>query len=531
LLDQATSGSQLAAEHRRAEEAAADTRATLEDHPDEVRGRAAQLLATTTDRTAGREGERRATRAAATADDALATARAERDNRQRELERVARRDESGRGPRAQLTGELIPRDLNHAVALQARLGTDLVRTQEDQRAAGEAARQARDAANGANSRAQVLSVSAESVVQALTSAGSDYDPDEAAAAATAYPGSIDEARRLVRDVTQQLSRTAADLGAAEERVRGLADRVSRYALDDAFEGMSGNLRDRLARSEPAPLARDAGGLVPHLEARLQEVTRELASIEKHRAVLVQRYAALAQAALNTLQRAGRESRLPADLGDWSGKQFLRIDFKAPETEDVLLERLGEVLDGTVGEAGDRDGMGLLLRGVHAAAHPRGFRVTVLKPDTVLRDDRVDVTAMGEFSGGQRLTAAIALYCTLARMRSSSRGRSQPRAGVLFLDNPIGTASAEYLLDIQLKVAERGGVQLVYTTGVFDTNALSKFPCVLRLRNDLDMRAGMQHIRVAEPLRRALVNGHDPTDDAGYLDVARVVRQHDEPTRA
>jgi hypothetical protein len=195
---------------------------------------------------------------------------------------------------------------------------------------------------------------------------------------------------------------------------------------------------------------------------------------------------------------------------------------------VLMERLGEVLDAAANGTGDRDGMTMLLRGVRAAAHPAGFRVTVLKPDTVLRDDRVDVTAMGEFSGGQRLTAAIALYCTLAAMRSSSRGRRQARAGVLFLDNPIGTASAEYLLDIQLKVAERVGVQLLYTTGVFDTNALSKFPCVLRLRNDLDMRAGMQHIRVAEPLRRALVNGHAPDDDAGYLDVARVVHQRDEP---
>lgn len=149
-------------------------------------------------------------------------------------------------------------------------------------------------------------------------------------------------------------------------------------------------------------------------------------------------------------------------------------------------------------------------------------MTVLKPDTVLRDERVSVTAMGEFSGGQRLTAAIALYCTLAAMRSSSRGRRRPRAGVLFLDNPIGTASAEYLLDIQLKVADRVGVQLVYTTGVFDTNALSKFPCVLRLRNDLDMRTGMQRIRIADSLRAALMNGRSAEDAHGYLDVARVV---------
>ena len=78
--------------------------------------------------------------------------------------------------------------------------------------------------------------------------------------------------------------------------------------------------------------------------------------------------------------------------------------------------------------------------------------------------------------------------------------------------------------IQLKVADRVGVQLVYTTGVFDTNALSKFPCVLRLRNDLDMRAGMQRIRVADSLRAALLNGRSAEDERGYLDVARVVHE-------
>ena len=36
--------------------------------------------------------------------------------------------------------------------------------------------------------------------------------------------------------------------------------------------------------------------------------------------------------------------------------------------------------------------------------------------------------------------------------------------------------------IEGKAAGRVGVQLVYTTGVYDLNALSKFPCVVRLRN-------------------------------------------------
>ncbi|MHB1538133.1 MAG: coiled-coil domain-containing protein [Solirubrobacteraceae bacterium] len=530
VLDEATTGSELAAEHRRAQTSEAEARARLEEHgPDELT-RAAELLATATDRPARREGERRAQRNAEGAEERRAQRRAEREACQGELDRATPRDESGRGPRAQLTGELIPSDLDHALALHQRLDAERVQTLDDQRTAAEAARQARERATKAESRAQVIGSYADSVATAVASSGEQLDP-EAAPDAASFPGSADEAKSLMRQVTTALQAADSALDRAETQVRDLAEHVSRFALDDAFEAMAGgNLRERLARDEAATLARRSSELIPHLQARAAEVAKELASIEQHRLLLLQRLAALVQAGLNALRQAGRASRLPADLGDWSGKQFLRIDFETPDSEDVLLERLGEVLDSAVSDdSGDRnrDGMTMLLRGVRAAADPHGFRVTVLKPDAVLRDERVPVTAMGEFSGGQRLTASIALYCTLAAMRSTSRGRQKPRAGVLFLDNPIGTASAEYLLDIQLKVADRVGVQLVYTTGVFDTNALSKFPCVLRLRNDLDMRAGLQRIRVADSLRTALLNGRSAQDGHGYLDVARVVHERSE----
>jgi hypothetical protein len=109
-----------------------------------------------------------------------------------------------------------------------------------------------------------------------------------------------------------------------------------------------------------------------------------------------------------------------------------------------------------------------------------------------------------FSGGQELTAAIVLYCTMAALRANERGQMRARhSGVLFLDNPIGKANAEYLLDIQQGVASALGVQLVYTTGLFDDRALAAFPLWVRMRNDADLRAGLKHIRIAEVARRHL----------------------------
>jgi hypothetical protein len=226
-------------------------------------------------------------------------------------------------------------------------------------------------------------------------------------------------------------------------------------------------------------------------------------------------------ALGRLRAAQKASRLPDGLGDWSGLEFLRIAFTQPD-EAVLTERIGQVVDDASGaDGGKRDGLSLLLAGIHAAVRPKGVRVDMLKPDAVLRDERVRVSEIGDvFSGGQLLTAAIILYCTMASLRAAERGQARRQhAGVLFLDNPIGRASAGYLLELQLAVADKLHVQLVYTTGLFDTSALSVFPLILRLRNDADLRAGMKYLSVDSSIRAGLPA--DPPDGTGTLTASRV----------
>ncbi len=265
------------------------------------------------------------------------------------------------------------------------------------------------------------------------------------------------------------------------------------------------------------------------------LTDELAQLERNRDSIVDRLRGLVESSLTTLRSAQRLSRLPEGLGEWSGQEFLRIRFEDPD-QATLTERLGEVIDeatrSAVRKNSDlrRDGMSLLLRGVGAALLPRGVAVEILKPDAVLRAERVPVGQMGDvFSGGQLLTAAIALYCTMAALRSNDRGRDKQRhAGTLFLDNPIGRANATYLLELQRAVADALGVQLLYTTGLFDTTALAEFPLVIRLRNDADLRAGLKYISVEEHLRPGLPQ-QDPGGEAvhGQITATRMYRRPDE----
>jgi hypothetical protein len=150
---------------------------------------------------------------------------------------------------------------------------------------------------------------------------------------------------------------------------------------------------------------------------------------------------------------------------------------------------------------------------------------MLKPDAVLRAERLRVSEIRDvFSGGQQLTAAIVLYCTMAALRANQRGEGrQSHAGLLFLDNPIGRASASYLLELQFGVAEALGVQLIYTTGLFDAGALSAFPLIIRLRNDADLRAGRKYLTVDDHVARVLARLPEE-DGSGSLSAARIFRR-------
>jgi hypothetical protein len=313
-------------------------------------------------------------------------------------------------------------------------------------------------------------------------------------------------------------------------VRSAVDAVAQFAQEARFSGVTSPVRSHLLGVARADMPGLAAEWEQALRPRLRSLDDDLATIGRHRSGIVTRLHGMVGEALRTLRLAQRLSELPDGLSDWSGQQFLRIRFD--EVDDaVLLHALGEVVDRTAheraGNARDRrDGMSLLLRGVRAAM-PKGVRVEMLKPDAVLRTERLRVSEIRDvFSGGQQLTAAIVLYCTMAALRAHQRGQGRrTHAGVLFLDNPIGRASAGYLLELQFGVARALGVQLVYTTGLFDAGALSAFPLVIRLRNDADLRAGRKYLSVDDRVARHLAALPEP-DGTGQVGAARVFRRPD-----
>ena len=90
-------------------------------------------------------------------------------------------------------------------------------------------------------------------------------------------------------------------------------------------------------------------------------------------------------------------------------------------------------------------------------------------------------------------------------------------------DPIGRASAGYLLELQFGVARALGVQLIYTTGLFDAGVLSAFPLIIRLRNDADLRAGRKYLSVEAQIGRVL-DALDEPDGSGRVEATRLFRR-------
>ncbi|MGW3155642.1 hypothetical protein [Streptomyces sp. NPDC001089] len=504
LYEKVGVGADLRAEQARAESDETAALAELDRLSNKVRTRAAQLLESPD----GSDGPSRQA-AAARAEELvqlletrMSTASEQLGRLRGEAERHAPEDG---GAHTELSEELVPRDAAHAQTLLRTATGELASRAEALNQAREAHAELLDAHRTAEDSAGGFDETA-ALLRDLLREHSDEEQEEQ----EPYPGGLDEARHAATETRRSLRGCAADLSAAESAVREAGDVLVRHANSTRYEQVRTPARQQIRELPASALPEHAQKWADAFAPRLRVLTDELEQLERNRDSIVDRLRGLVESSLATLRSAQRLSRLPEGLGEWSGQEFLRIRFEEPD-QATLTERLGEVIDeatrAAVKKNSDmrRDGMSLLLRGVGAALRPKGVAVEILKPDAVLRAERVPVGQMGDvFSGGQLLTAAIALYCTMAALRSNDRGRDKHRhAGTLFLDNPIGRANATYLLELQRAVSDALGVQLLYTTGLFDTTALAEFPLVIRLRNDADLRAGLKYISVEEHLRPGL----------------------------
>jgi hypothetical protein len=472
----------------------------VEGAPPEVREAAAAFLASADGQTdALRRAALRAAedeRERATRTEALA-ARAAEDRRQQRLEAERLREQA---PRPDVA---VP-SLEAALELRRRTGEQEREAEsEENRINAQYGRVTPrlEAAKHRESRLRAaLSLAATVLDDETVGPGDQAEP---------FPGTEDDADGEARAVVAGFKRVERELAAARTRASDSAGELRRLGEQEPYRRLPAPLTLRLA--EPGGSADAVGELADELERRLPGLRADIDSAESDRKMVLIGLVQAAKDGFRDLRRLEEASRLPEGLDAWSGVPFVQIGADPPRGDDEWEARLTTVLQDWVDrqEIPANSGLQILRQAVRAAngrtaAAPdagggtarSSFHVTLLKPDAVLTRQRHSVEAM-KFSEGQDLTTAILLYCTFINLRVRRSGDAAGAAGALLLDNPIGKASLDRLIELQRRVAALMKVQIIATTGVRDREAISHYPKIVGLRPVRSRDARMKYLQPSD----------------------------------
>ena len=357
------------------------------------------------------------------------------------------------------------------------------------------------------------------------------------AAVEAYAGTPDEACAQMSEMFELRQLCVQAVNKADlDRATGL-DMVRDVARDEQWSSVVSPIREQCRTAEVAVLAGAARGWVAAIEVRCRSIDDDLNSLNRHRDLLVKQLEELCATQRRLLSEVTSASRLPLVLGGaLAGQPAFKVDFTKLGDErirDRLSERVDDWAARLTGATQTRLNRETRIRWLAEAVRDTvehtangAWRVKVLKPPV---DDRVEYRTPDrvakEYSGGQELTLAVLLYCTLAAVRAKNRTSGARPPGVLLIDNPFGRASNAQLIRMQQTLASQSGVQLICATGIDDPAVLAAFEGdtgrVVRLRNDRDQRRGYHHLRISDPQAAALLRTSFGADRAVDDDTDRL----------
>lgn len=326
-----------------------------------------------------------------------------------------------------------------------------------------------------------------------------------------------ESQNLLRGCTQRLQKAVGQLKLDNER--------------HEFSELDVPLQKQISATPDEHLP----ALMPDWTVNFQQysatINTDLALAEDRRGHIVGYVTTHVRDALRLLRRAERAARVPDGDSPWAGQEFLSIKF-AHVSDDAIESSARIVVDRLARHHRDAKthGIDLVLACLREAVSS-GFAVKILKPTPVGGTSMVPIERMGkEFSGGQDLTGSILLYCVLAVMKTADRtSRGNDHGGTLLLDNPLGRANAEYLMDLQFQIAKAMNVQLICTTPLSEDRSILRFPLQIHMINDVSIRQGASLIRVSKETRELLAPPlRDPDSDTeaprGLVGAARINRK-------
>ncbi len=373
-----------------------------------------------------------------------------------------------------------------------------------------AARRTRQEAEGYRQTAEMCANSAANIGGVL---GSDSVPterielpheDQVAALVTATVAALNHARNAVSE--------------AHKAVYESYDEIRKFTNSGAFRELESErvVAMHLSANDPLAAAANAERTAGLIDDRLKTIEHDLSRLDEDLDACVAELGRLLRTAQHILLRMVRDGHIPDHVPRFGGQPVFHMsanlsrvaagqrmeilrryvtdlaqDDRTPETGQDIAAELVERMTAALG----RDSLGIRL------LKPKGEGDTEHMPI-----DRVSV------SGGELLTAAMMIYLVLARLRAEAMHGGAGEGGILIMDNPLGKANKALLLKTQIGLADAMGIQLFYTTGVQDTNALAEFENIVRLRRAGQSR-GSRRIHVEVEAMRAHIDKRAAEDAA------------------
>ena len=374
-----------------------------------------------------------------------------------------------------------------------------------------------DAARRAHEEADRHGRTAASCAEWAATLGGVLGTDSAPAERIELPRE-EEVAALVSDTVAALGRARDALGEAHRAVYESYDDIRRFTNSDAFRELESEreVAAHLGANDPLAAAENAERTASLIDDRLKTIEHDLSRLDEDLEACVAELERLLRTALHILRRMIRDGRIPDHVPRFGGQTVFRM---SADLARVAADQRREILRSYVTDLAEADripetGQDIaseLVERMTAALGRDSLGIRLLKPkgegDTEhMPIDRVSV------SGGELLTAAMMIYLVLARLRAEAMHGGAGEGGILIMDNPLGKANKALLLKTQIGLADAMGIQLFYTTGVQDTNALAEFENIVRLRR-IGQSRGSRRIHVEIEAMRAHIDRRVAEDAA------------------
>lgn len=299
-------------------------------------------------------------------------------------------------------------------------------------------------------------------------------------------------RSHLQDIEQTLVRLRGDDAVLTEKRGKFVEQLRKFATQSEFKDLPSGLATSFTNFLESELEDSASALSEQLDARLKALSSRIAEFEANRQLIIDYGMAAVEEALDVMKRAANNSRMPESIRTFGGREFLRMSWDMPDQMEERRGRMGDLIDDIANASELPTPTQFVQRAVRKLI--RSPKVEVLFPDPDAPVEYLPIPQTAVKSGGERLTLAVVLFCLLARLRARTMGNRTTTPFIL--DNPVGTANLVRFVQLQRDVARAANVQLIYTTGLNDLEALRIFPKIARLRNARrSRRTGHRYLEV------------------------------------